>query len=373
MSYNLSTDQQRLINMYIQQYNQTNNHIEQLLDMLEEIRFNIINVLSFNRNTYRSNRNSRQNINTNNNINRILNQFLNQRQNNYIHYDYNNPINPNLYNSINRNANNPRYTTNNNTRINTSPISNSSRQNNVNSNNYQNFNYENFLRGFDIGFNNLFNAFNSNVVVRPTEQQIQNATRSVRYGDIQEPLSETCPITLERFGPDDMVRQIHYCGHIFLPNAFNEWFGSNVRCPVCRYDIRTYTNNNESINTQTNTQTNNSVTLEDVDDDDDETSNQENSEQDTSNQENISANLVSNLNIGRIPNSNEIENVTFDLNTGHYTNDIISAISSRLFQSLLNPTTGNDNNNDRFMFDASNNVLFYETILRPNNSNNNRN
>ena len=39
-NHNLSYEQQRLINMYITQYNQTNEHIEQLLDMLDEIRNN---------------------------------------------------------------------------------------------------------------------------------------------------------------------------------------------------------------------------------------------------------------------------------------------------------------------------------------------
>ena len=33
---------------------------------------------------------------------------------------------------------------------------------------------------------------------------------------------------------------ILYCGHLFSPNELANWFQSNVRCPICRYDIREY-------------------------------------------------------------------------------------------------------------------------------------
>ena len=38
---------------------------------------------------------------------------------------------------------------------------------------------------------------------------------------------------------------------------------------------------------------------------------------------------------------------------------------------MLNPNTRD--NNDRFMFDPSNNLLFYEAIIRPNSENENDN
>ena len=46
-NYTLSNDQRRLIDMYVTQYNQTNNHIERLLDMLDEIRGNIQNIIVY--------------------------------------------------------------------------------------------------------------------------------------------------------------------------------------------------------------------------------------------------------------------------------------------------------------------------------------
>ena len=430
MSYNLSTDQHRLVNLYINQYNQTNNHIDYLLNMLEEIRNNILNVLSSNRNTNRNYRNStRHTDNTNfNNINRFLNQLSNQRENNYIQYDYNNPINPNLYNISNRHSNNNarndydarnnydaarndaarndydartnnvrtnddaarndydaarndydaartnNVRTNNirtnNIRTNNNIETNAPRQNNANGNFYQDF-----LRGFNIGFNSFVN---SNVIVRPTEEQIQNASRLVRYGDILEPLSETCPITLERFNSDDMVRQIHSCGHIFCQSAFTEWFNSNVRCPVCRYDIREHTNNN-TIPVSNNSNPNPSVADDDSqsensnNEEDIANSNTDNSNENTANINENNTNLntlfnsISNLNVIRNPDSNEVEHLTFDLTNSSMTDELINNMASRILQGMLNPTATNNNNNDRILFDASNNVLFYETIIMPNN------
>ena len=66
--------------------------------------------------------------------------------------------------------------------------------------------------------------------------------------------------------------------------------------------------------------------------------------------------------------SNQIDNITFDITN----TDITSNVVNRLFQSLLSPQSAN---NDSFMYDPSNNLLFYETIFRPygNNQNNQNN
>jgi hypothetical protein len=231
-NFNISTltsEQQRSINMYVNQYNQTKLHIEQLTDMLDEISGNIVNVLNSNqpRRNRSDNRHSR-NTNTNTNINRLIDHLFNDRQNTYVHYDYNEPINPNIYNANSRNRNRNRY-------------SEPRRTNRISQNNSLTTLLSNF--------------FNSTVAIRPTEEQIQNASRIVRYGDIENPLSETCPISLEPFEENSNVRQIMHCGHIFSQQQFQEWFSHNVRCPVCRYDIRN-TNTNTNTNTNANTNTN---------------------------------------------------------------------------------------------------------------------
>jgi len=84
----------------------------------------------------------------------------------------------------------------------------------------------------------LTTFLNTSVPVRPTPQQINSASRLVRFGDIEEPNSTTCAISLEPFSPENNVRQLNHCGHIFFPGQFNQWFQNNVRCPVCRHDIR---------------------------------------------------------------------------------------------------------------------------------------
>ena len=50
MPNNLSTNQQRTLDMYVNQYNQTYFQIERLRDMLEEISYNILTILSSHRN-----------------------------------------------------------------------------------------------------------------------------------------------------------------------------------------------------------------------------------------------------------------------------------------------------------------------------------
>jgi hypothetical protein len=76
------------------------------------------------------------------------------------------------------------------------------------------------------------------VTVRPTQEQIEAATRRVKYSDISRPTNTTCPISLEPFSDNDDVIVIRHCGHIFKPAEFETWFSSNCRCPTCRYDIR---------------------------------------------------------------------------------------------------------------------------------------
>ena len=58
-----------------------------------------------------------------------------------------------------------------------------------------------------------------------------------------------------------MVTIIKYCGHVFKTNLINQWFETNVRCPICRYDIRNYrepnaTNNTRSLNLEERINTN---------------------------------------------------------------------------------------------------------------------
>ena len=214
----LTNEQQRILNIYVNQHNQTNTQVQYLLNIMDEIKENIIGVI--NENTLRRNRQVRR---SNTALNRAINTASNNRQNNYVRYDLNQPINPSVY-----------------------------RRNQLNTNNLR-------QGGF---FTTILDDFlNLTVDVVPTEEQIINASRIIRYGDIETPLSESCPISLEPFNENSMVVQLLPCNHLFCQPQFNEWFRRNVRCPVCRYDIRNYRqhieNQEEPNNTEENTEENN--------------------------------------------------------------------------------------------------------------------
>jgi hypothetical protein len=78
------------------------------------------------------------------------------------------------------------------------------------------------------------------VVVYPTGEQINSATRIITYNESIELINHRCPISLADFEEGEDIRQIIHCGHCFCEDSIQNWFRSNVRCPVCRYDIRDY-------------------------------------------------------------------------------------------------------------------------------------
>ena len=147
----------------------------------------------------------------------------------------------------NTNTNNTNTNTNNtnNTNTNNTNNTNTNNTNNTNTNNRStNLSRSNTTFNFT-SFN--FEDFTRPVPVIPNEEQILNATTIARFNDISNPVNTTCPIRREVFTNDETVMQINYCGHIFTPTLLREWFSSNVRCPLCRYDIRTNQNNNSNI------------------------------------------------------------------------------------------------------------------------------
>jgi hypothetical protein len=102
-------------------------------------------------------------------------------------------------------------------------------------NTFPNTNRTNYVNTLWNNFDNLY----ANVIVRPTTLEIQTGTRNILFSQIENPLNSNCPISLEPFDPETEVTQISGCGHIFHTDSLNSWFHRNVRCPVCRYDIRT--------------------------------------------------------------------------------------------------------------------------------------
>jgi hypothetical protein len=245
---NLTSDERNILNTYINQYNQVQNQIAQLQESANSIHENMQifisslirnnNQINNSRTNTRNNSNSNNSNNTNNNINRNRNNNINT----------NNVRTSNQTQNLNQN-NRSNYLRSNNNLL---PLFNTIYEYSFT------LDRDNLNLDTNTNFNNLLNNFlNTSVVIRPTEQQIENASRLTRYESIQNPLSESCPISLERFEPNEVVRQIIPCGHIFCEDSFDEWFESNVRCPVCRYDIREYRNGETNTNTNTNQLINN--------------------------------------------------------------------------------------------------------------------
>ena len=118
-------------------------------------------------------------------------------------------------------------------------------------------------------FSQLLRSFLQPVEVYPTQTQIESATRLVRYCDITRPINSQCPISMDDFNDNDIVTVIRTCGHIFNTNCLQNWFTSNCRCPVCRYDIREFNsnasteffNNTQQINHNSDSNTNNNNTI----------------------------------------------------------------------------------------------------------------
>jgi hypothetical protein len=349
----LTEEQLLILNIYVNQYNQIFRQINYLYSELNDIRNNIHSLTNTNSN---SNTNFRDNINSNSNFRDNNNTNSNFRDNNnintyrmrrrprfnnnifdtlfglgnserIIHYDYNQPINPNTYlqTNISENINN-------------------NLNNNLNNN-----------------IASLFNSFlNTNVVIRPTQEQINNASTVVSYGSIQNPQNDTCPISLDNFQPNDLVRKIHHCGHIFNQSSFNQWFNNSVRCPICRYDIRDYQSNNNNSN-------NNNDNILDSIDIDTETNNETENETENENKnetENENKNETENENKNETENENErinFRNNRITRNHNGLRQNLFNIFSDRLFENMFSTAFNINNNEEHLYYDPSNNIIVYET------------
>jgi hypothetical protein len=85
--------------------------------------------------------------------------------------------------------------------------------------------------------NHVLPGFFSDIPINLTEEQINNATETFNYR-VGEYSHTTCPISLDEFQDGERICRINHCGHMFRDAAIKNWFRRNVRCPVCRHDIR---------------------------------------------------------------------------------------------------------------------------------------
>ena len=94
-----------------------------------------------------------------------------------------------------------------------------------------------------------------------TSIQIDNAIEMITYN------SETievrhCPITLDDFVENEEICRIRGCGHIFRRQPLLQWLETHVGCPVCRFDLRDFSNNIINENRQQSNNNMNSVGIQ---------------------------------------------------------------------------------------------------------------
>ena len=77
--------------------------------------------------------------------------------------------------------------------------------------------------------------FNDAVLVAPSNAQILAGTTSLESLTTVE---NGCAVCQDTINSGDQVRILNHCGHTFHTVCIDTWFHRNVRCPVCRHDIR---------------------------------------------------------------------------------------------------------------------------------------
>jgi hypothetical protein len=360
-----SNDQRTMLEFYLTAYNDIRGDIDRLYESLDNV-VSRINTLSRNVETQRADNNTNRtgwtasNLRSNTSRHRTATRTADSILSDYLYNDLAMPRfsrNEILRNEIPRAQPQARQNTNAWTRNNTQLV-------------------------------DFLSQFYNNVPVVPTRQQIDAATRRILYREIEAPLNSSCPICLDRFQPDDSVMQIIRCGHIFNEDSINLWFRANVRCPVCRHDIRephavattqaatpASTQNQSSRSTATAENSYYEYNSESDDEEDVETQNNPtNSIPDASfnettanpspetNQSEIPP-VAQNLRVERDPVTNSIDRISYDLTDENLINNITNIAGDLLFGNRSTPLQYN-NGNQRFVYDPSSNIVMFETYFQ---------
>lgn len=100
-------------------------------------------------------------------------------------------------------------------------------------------------QGFDAFITQLTQTLNElaplsqeDVVVTPTDAQINKACLVMPASEANLSTLYVCPIDLSPIEDYESVMKIKHCGHVFRESNLRELFTRDVRCPLCRFDIR---------------------------------------------------------------------------------------------------------------------------------------
>ena len=196
---------------------------------------------------------------------------------------------------------------------------------------------------------------------------------------------------MDRFQPDDSVMQIIRCGHIFNEDSINLWFRANVRCPVCRHDIResptvatpplmqaaTPVSTQTQSSRSTATAENSYYEYDSEGDDEEDVETQDNpanpipdalfnettaNPSPDTNQNEIPP-VAQNLRVERDPVTNSVDRISYDLTDENLISNITNIAGDLLFGNRTTPLQYN-NGNQRFVYDPSSNIVMFETYFQ---------
>jgi hypothetical protein len=309
--YSLTYDQRLLLDLYINFYNHSSRQIDSLYELQNEIRCKIDQIAGLP---------MQHNRNTNHRGQQTQRYYQNESHPQQLHSQQSRTQHSRGQPS--RQQEQPQRT---------AQPQRTNQQQTTNNRQYSRLN-ENLPYFFEIDYfqtnrsprQNNMQSFYENIPVVATEAQRIAATRNILFSQIQEPLNNSCPVTLDRFQPESSVTQLISCGHIFTTSGINSWLQTNVRCPVCRHDIRSL----EPI-TRSSEETKEEDSLEE-------------SKNDNDNEEPASER--------NIPSSHPV-----------------SSLTESLLQTLFSPTTTAqlfDISQNSLYFDSSNNQIIFEGFLR---------
>lgn len=116
--------------------------------------------------------------------------------------------------------------------------------------------------------NNGNNGNNSHNFLSPS--QIIISTKIMKYSELDENIKTNqtrCPISYHDFTDETEIILIKHCKHIFKKQSLLNWFLQSKICPMCRYDLSTYTdedisgsNSQNNIYSPTNRNSSNTTT-----------------------------------------------------------------------------------------------------------------
>ena len=110
--------------------------------------------------------------------------------------------------------------------------------------------YNEFVTQLTQTLNQLAQTGQEDVVITPTTEQIDRACCVIPAIEANLPSREgedvefICPIDLSPVRPDENVMIIKHCGHTFRESNLRELFRRDVKCPLCRFDIRNHVETN---------------------------------------------------------------------------------------------------------------------------------